>query len=124
MSKMMSDCWLSPYGDVHVCVDHEEGGNTILDDLGLNELFNKSRFFPLVDCFLESLGYVKYSTNQQHPDWCITSNTRLTQAQIDKIYELTGEVFEDKNLLWPCLWLCAVIFLTNKKNGSKEPKNF
>ncbi|MBQ2600697.1 hypothetical protein II582_05130 [bacterium] len=99
MSKMMSDCWLSPHGDVYYCFSHIAEANNIIDKYGLNDEFAESRYFPHVEPFLESKGWIKYSTNRIYPDWCFTQRTHLTQTQIDKIYELTGEVFEDKNLL-------------------------
>ena len=53
--------------------------------------------------FLEQRGWIKYCN---HPPefhipvgWAISNSEKLTQAQIDKIYELTKEVFEDVNLL-------------------------
>lgn len=104
----MSDCWLSPCGDVYYCINHVLEAMNILDEESLHEEFDESHYFLNVELFLESKGWIKYSTNRIDPDWCFTSRTHLTQAQIDKIYELTGEFFEDENLLWP--YICEVIF--------------
>lgn len=101
MSKIIGDCWLSPHGDIYYCISHVTKADSIIDEKGLTEEFNESCYFPHVEPFLESKGWIKYSTNKIHPDWCFTSRTNLTQAQRDKIYELTGEFFEDENLLWP-----------------------
>ena len=95
----MENCWLSPSGEVYYCINHATKATSIVDKEGLHDEFCKSRYFPNVEPFLESKGWIKYSTNKIHPDWCFTSRTNLTQAQRDKIYELTGEFFEDENLL-------------------------
>lgn len=53
MSKMMSDCWLSPHGDVYYCFSHIAEANNIIDKYGLNDEFAESRFiFPMLSHFL------------------------------------------------------------------------
>ena len=47
----MSDCWLYPYGDVYYCFSHIDEANSIIDEYGLGEKFNESRYFPNVESF-------------------------------------------------------------------------
>ena len=111
----MKNCWLSPRGDVYYCkLNHIIEAELIVEDLNLMEEFIEGPCDDLNE-FLEMKGYVKWS--EKSPlGWCITSYTRLTQAQIDKIYELTGEVFEDENLIWPC---CVRSYFFIQKNLNK-----
>lgn len=103
----MKDCFLSPEGDVfygHVNETHQDIADYIVktvykigivnDDLDIHE-FEKYRDSKR---FLVKNGWIEY-INRYHVGWWIDPSRTPTQAQIDKIYELTGEVFEDKNLL-------------------------
>lgn len=103
----MKDCFLSPEGDVfygHVNETHQDIADYIVktvykidivnDDLDIHE-FEKYRDSKR---FLVENGWIEY-INRCHVGWWIDPNKTPTQAQIDKIYELTGEIFEDKNLL-------------------------
>ena len=88
----MKDCWLTPDGVVLYCrLNHNLDAESIVEDLNLEEEFVKGSYNDLDD-FLETKGYVKWSKYSPN-GWCIMPSTRLTKAQIEKIYELTGDFF-------------------------------
>lgn len=113
MSKIIGDFWLSPDGEVFYCNFHNSMADDIVRRRGwMDKLFeqfeNHQIWAPDPEQFLEKLGWVKHCDRPWYHGWCIPSGTKLTQAQIDKIYELCGEIPEDSDLLWPCI--CEVIF--------------
>ena len=82
------------------------------------ELF-KNRESIDFELYLEKIGWIKHCDRPWYYGWEISPfNRGLTQAQINKIYELTGEVFEDENLLWPSTR--EVIFLIQKISTNVE----
>lgn len=119
----MKDCFLSPEGDVYYGRTHQDIADYIVktvykidivnDDLDIDE-FEKYRDSKR---FLVENGWIEY-INRYHVGWWIDPSKTPTQAQIDKIYELTGEIFEDVNLLWP--YICEVIFLILKNRHGKH----
>lgn len=119
MSKIIGDFWLSPDGEVFYCNSHNSMADDIVRRRGwMDELFelydNGKIWAPDPESFLEKKGWIKHCDRPWYHGWCIPPGTKLTQAQIDKIYELCGETPEDSDLLWPCLWLCTVIFFNKK----------
>ena len=88
----MNNCWLSPKGEVTYCrLNHIFEAESIVEDLNLETEFVEGPCHDL-DEFLGSKGYVKWSKDSPN-GWCILPGTRLTKAQIEKIYELTGDFF-------------------------------
>lgn len=102
----MENCWMSPEGRIYYCEIHQTGAENIIKSLGLNcdfDEYRRARKCFTEETFLELKGWIKYCN---HPPefgtpvgWIISDSVNLTQAQRDKIYELTGEFFEDENLL-------------------------
>jgi len=91
----MESCWLSPEGKIYKCCFHKDEAENIVEELGLWEEFweHPENFGYSVVEFLEYRGWVKYSDIEDFRGWCILPYTTLTKAQIDKIYELTGEFY-------------------------------
>lgn len=113
MSRILGDFWLSPDGEVHNCISHVGMADDIIRERGwmeeLFELYENKQIWSLnPESFLEKKGWIKHCDRPWYHGWCIPLGTKLTQAQIDKIYELSGEVPEDCDLLWP--YVCGVIF--------------
>ena len=92
----MESCWLSPQGKVYECHYHADAAREIVKELGLWEEYweNIEKYSYSAEEFLEFRGWVKYSDlGRCFKGWCIFPYTTLTQNQIDKIYELTGDFF-------------------------------
>lgn len=100
----MENCWLSPKGEVYYCEIHTTGAENIVNKLNLTEEFyacmDAGRCYEK-ETFLELRGWIKYCKYpwSGHSGWVILSTLKLTQAQIDKIYELTGELVDDGYLI-------------------------
>lgn len=104
MSKIIGDFWLSPDGEVFYCNSHNSMADDIVRRRGwMDELFelydNGKIWAPDPESFLEKKGWIKHCDRPWYHGWCIRPGTKLTQAQIDKIYELCGEIPEDSDLL-------------------------
>lgn len=98
----MKNCWLSPQGTIYFCCNHIQGAKHIIEECGLTNEFEEvanGRTSFSVERFFELKGYIKYSDIKVASGWCIIPGTRLTKAQINKIYELTGEFFDEGCLL-------------------------
>lgn len=117
----MRDCYISPQGEVYYGISHFDIAERIVKKV---YSIDKAIIYSLDDAdkqlailcnpekFLEENGWMKY-INRCNIGWWIHLEKVPTQAQRDKIYELTGEVFEDKNLIWPC---CVRSYLFIQKN--------
>ena len=89
--KHMYNCWLSPEGDVISCINHDcEAWEIIKERYGLSpsqvrepSIFLGERNWMAYHARVWSVGWWKYLYSKAP-----------TQAQVDKIYELTGDVFE------------------------------
>lgn len=104
MSRILGNLWLSPDGEVLYCISHNAMADDIVRNRGwMEELFesyeNKQISSLDPEPFLERRGWIKHCDRPWYRGWCIPPNTKVTQAQIDKIYELCGEVPEDSDLL-------------------------
>ena len=93
--KYMDNCWLSPEGEVIVCDNH---------DLKARELI-KERYgidpseIPEPSHFLGRKRWMAYHNRPWWVGWWSYYYSKgPTQTQIDRIYELTGEVY--KNERW------------------------
>lgn len=98
---LQCNCWLSPNADLIRCGSHEDMADKIIKDFGLSGDYVAWCKFSNESCkeaFLYYKGFVKYCDNLLYHGWVIES-VKLTQAQIDKIYELTGDVIQDQDLL-------------------------
>jgi len=98
--KRLGNGWLSPQGDWYPCnTIHSTIVIALLFSRNNQELF-KNRDSIDFEIYLEKIGWIKHHDRPFYYGWSISDfNRGLTQAQINKIYELTGEVFEDENLL-------------------------
>jgi hypothetical protein len=87
----MYNCWLSPEGEVIPCNIHEdEAWKIIKERYGVSptrridsSIFLGERNWMAYHVRIWSVGWWKYLYSKAP-----------TQAQVDKIYELTGDVFE------------------------------
>lgn len=94
--------WLSPQGDWYPCnSSHGTEVIALLFSRNNQELF-KNRYSINFELYLKKIGWIKHCDRPWYYGWEISPfNRGITQAQINKIYELTGDVFENENLLWP-----------------------
>ena len=97
----MRECWLSPYGEViytGCSWGHANTAAKIIFERYNNGKFDSPQEVWLLDKydsptdFLEELGWVRFSTITNR--WVILKTFKLTPSQKDKIFELTGDIFE------------------------------
>ena len=105
MAHIIRGCWLSPTGDVYWCDDeHFIQAKQLVEKFYNDVSSNLSEAGMPVDVqnILYSKGWIKYVNHSWDPysksGWYIPLFGRKsrTQAQIDKIYELTGDVVDDE----------------------------
>ena len=98
--KTIKDCWLSPKGDVYWCREYEShmrAAERLICELNLTEEFSKFKEeFPNMSegTFLYRKGFVRYIRWILPKERWAINNHRLTKAQKDKIYELTGDFYD------------------------------
>lgn len=105
----MENCWMSPEGRIYYCGEtHGTEAEYIIKRLGFGSDFEECRKAGKCfneETFLEKKGWIKYCN---HPPelgipigWVIPDYVKLTQAQRDQLWELTGNFIVDGNLIWP-----------------------
>jgi hypothetical protein len=89
----MNNCWLSPEGEVIYCINHDaEAWKIIKERFGLSPSEVRE---PSI--FLGERGWMAYMNRiWQVGWWCYYYGPDPTQKQIDKIFDLTGELYERK----------------------------
>lgn len=108
----MRDCWVDPYGQVYYVprFRHDDAAEYILRDefpmdgttpIGF-ETWAERGFYMSFTETLERRGWVRFTTTINR--WSCEHSTgyedrcpRPTQAQIDRMYELTGFYYDDEN---------------------------
>lgn len=97
LKKEMSDIWLSPYGEIIRCEPGSWKHATTAGKI-LNERYghNLNTDYPELgwDDVLEHKGWVRW-TSCTGCGWIFRPDVKPTTDQLDKIYELTGEIPED-----------------------------
>ena len=103
----MRDYYISPQGEVYYGISHFDIAERIVKKVygidkaiiySLDDADKQLAILSNPEKFLEENGWMKY-INRCNIGWWIHLEKVPTQAQRDKIYELTGEVFEDENLI-------------------------
>jgi hypothetical protein len=96
----MDNCWLSPDGEVYYCDLHSHMAKYLVEQFYPDaQMSTDSGMYIGPERYLESKGWIKYVLREWHVGWVFSQYGRRhrTQAQIDKIYELTGEVINVRN---------------------------
>ena len=93
----MNNCWLSPQGEVISCINHYvEAWEIIKERFGILPVHVKE---PSI--FLGERNWMAYHVRPWFVGWWKYEYSKApTQAQVDKIYDLTGEVFELGDDYW------------------------
>lgn len=95
MTHELQSCWLSPTGHVTYVTfaEHCIVADEILKKIA-PDMFD-SDGFPIRDYDateeLERRGYIRYCDWGVVPGWVIRPDVRYTKAQIDAMFELTGD---------------------------------
>ena len=92
MAKIIQNCWLSPYGEVRFCDDHDIEGKIIIQKYYPNESQDKD---PRE--FLISKGWARFSQCKLmgcKTGWILPK--RITTDQKNKIFDLTEEFLGDE----------------------------
>jgi len=86
------NCWLSPDGEVVLSNNHDKKAwNIIKERFGLSPSDVKEP-----SLFLGAHGWIAFHDRPWWFGWWISNNCREpTQAQIDRVYELTKFVYDD-----------------------------
>ena len=103
----MKDCWLSPQGEVVYCSGKWEHGRTawkiMEENLGIDIdiIDDLDRTCGSLTTALESLGWIRYTTLPNYATggyddigWVINDNYKPTVGQKNKMYDLTGFIFD------------------------------
>lgn len=103
----MKDCWLSPYGKVIYCDckwNHGKDAWRIMEEnlgLDIDKIDKLDREYGSLTAALESLGWVRYTTLPNYATggyddigWVIKEGYIPTKEQQDKMFDLTGYIYE------------------------------
>ena len=95
----MDNCWLSPEGEVIYCSNHDVKARDLIQErYGINKGMVKD---PSI--YLGLRNWIAYHNRPWWCGWWIYRSydpnqyyaKNPTQAQIDKVYELTGEIYDE-----------------------------
>ena len=88
----MYHCWVSPKGEVIACNNHDvKAWKIILERFGIRPADVRE---PSV--FLGDKRWIAYNNHPCNVGWWIYyCSEGPTQAQIDKVYELTGDIYDE-----------------------------